>query len=85
MNFEELAVLEAWNVHNAAGFLGSEEHNSLFIASREANPETEMDGERLLRYDLSNGEITADFTDITDFVTKEIHIQQDEIIVLADF
>lgn len=83
MNFEEVAELGAQNVHNAAGFLASKELNSLFIASREPNPETQRLGERLLRYDISDGSITADYTDITDFVTKEIHIIEDEIVVVA--
>ncbi len=83
MDFEVVAVLEAWNIHNAAGFVASEELSSLFIASRENNPETEMLGEQLLRYDLNTDEVTADYTDISDFVTKEIHIQDDQIVVIA--
>ena len=83
LEFEEVAVLDAWNIHNAAGFLASEEMNSLFIASREPNPESQMLGERLLRYNVEDGTTEADFTDVTDFVTKEIHIIGDEIIVVG--
>lgn len=83
LEFERVAILDAWNIHNAAGFLAAEDQGSLYIASREPNPETTLLGERLLRFDVKEETVTPDYLDIIDFVTKEIHIIEDDIIIVA--
>ena len=49
MDFELVEIFEAYNVHNAGGFIASEELNSLFVASREPNPDTERLGDALIK------------------------------------
>ncbi len=84
LEFQELTTIEGQNLSIASGFLGSEEHNSLFIALRENNPDSDIENsERVVRYDLQTGKQHSVYFDQTDFVTKQLHIIEDELVVVG--
>lgn len=82
-NFREVAVVQGFNLRQASGFLGSAEHNAIFIAHREDNPTTGFSSERVTRVDLATGASTSRYFDRDDYVTKRLHIRGDELIVIG--
>ncbi len=81
--FEELTELPDINLNQAPGFLGDENSSTLIIASRQFNPETGFDAEKIAKYDASGNLISQIYFDQTDFVTKQLHIVNDELVVVG--
>ena len=81
--FREVAVVEGFNLRQATGFIGSAEHNAIFVAHREINPNTGFSSERVIRIDLATGAATSRYFDREDYVSKRMHIRDDELIVIG--
>lgn len=81
--FEEIAVIGGFNLRQATGFLGSAEHDALFIAHRENNPRTGFSSEKVIRYDLATGDAVFRYFDREDYITKRLHIKNNELVVIG--
>lgn len=84
LDFEFLTDIEssAIGLEQAAGFTGSMASNSLYLAYR-ASASSGIQPERVVRYDMDDGSFTTrDFFN-SDFVTKELHIINDELKVVG--
>ncbi len=84
LDFEFLTDIESSTsgLEQAAGFTGSMASNSLYI-SYKAFVGTNPNPERVVRYDINDGTFTTrDFLN-NDFVTKELHIINDELKVVG--
>lgn len=83
LEFEEIAVVEGFSLRQATGFLGSAEQNAIYVAHREVNPRTGFLSEKVIRYDLETGTAVFRYFDREDFITKRLHIRNDELIVIG--
>lgn len=83
LKFEEIAVVEGFNLRQATGFLGSAEENAIFVAHRETNPRTGYLSEKVIRYDLGTGTAVFRYFDREDYITKRLHIRDNELIVIG--
>lgn len=84
LDFQFLTDIEssAIGLEQAAGFTGSMASNSLYLAYR-ASASSGIQPERVVRYDMDDGSFTTrDFFN-SDFVTKELHIINDELKVVG--
>lgn len=80
LEFAKISEVSGAGLEQAAGFTGSMASNSLYIAYRL------LEGtlpERVVRYDITNN--TSSFKDYahSDFVTKELHIINDQLKVVG--
>ena len=62
------------------GMVGSSAENSLFIAMRETN---QNNAERILKINLATNNITEKLFDLSQFVTKRLHIRGNQLIVFG--
>ncbi len=83
LEFEEIAVVEGFSLRQATGFLGSADHNAIFVAHRENNPRTGFSSEKVIRYDLTTGTSVVRYFDREDYITKRLHIRNNELIVIG--
>lgn len=83
LEFQEIATIGGINLRQATGFLGSAEENAIFLAHRETNPTTGFSSEKVIRYDLETGNATVRYFDREDFITKRLHIRNNELIVIG--
>ena len=74
ISFTTLVDLPDIGLDQAPGFLGDADNANLFIASRQSNPETGVNAEKVAKYDLSGNLINEIYFDQLDFVTKNLHI-----------
>lgn len=84
LDFQFLTDVEssAIGLEQAAGFTGSMASNSLYLAYR-ASGGSGIQPERVLRFDMDDNSFTTrDFFN-SDFVTKELHIINDELKVVG--
>ncbi|MBL7850116.1 MAG: hypothetical protein JNN04_04385 [Cyclobacteriaceae bacterium] len=84
LDFEFLTDIVSTDIglEQAAGFTGSMASNSLYLAYR-ASAISGIQPERVVRYDMDDGTFTTrDFFN-SDFVTKELHIINDELKVVG--
>lgn len=83
LEFKEVTTLEGSNLDHATGFLGSSKYNSLYIAHRAIFEASTSQPEKVSRYDLTTNELQSVQFDQTDFLTKQIHLVNDELVVLG--
>ena len=83
LEFREITAIQGTNLRQATGFLGSAEENALFIAHRETNPQTGFLSEKIIRYDLATGTGIFRYFDREDYITKRLHIRNNELIVIG--
>ncbi|MBL7865081.1 MAG: hypothetical protein JNK10_09410 [Cyclobacteriaceae bacterium] len=85
LEFEFLSEITgtAIGLEQAAGFIGSMASNSLYFAYKAFNVTPGVNMERVIRYDIDDGAFTAHDVISTDFVTKELHIINDELKVVG--
>lgn len=83
LEFSELTNISGFNFTQAIGFQGSESLQAIFLANRERDPSSGMDYEKMYRYDLLTSDSVAIFNPITDFITKQIQIIGDQLIVVG--
>ena len=81
--FKELFAFDGTALNQATGFIASPEENALFIAHRETNPSTGQSSERVIRYHLGRNEAVARYFDREDFITKRLHIIEDQLYVIG--
>jgi hypothetical protein len=81
LQFEKLTEITGKGIEQAPGFTGSEASNSLYIAYRRLDVTPQP--ERIVRYSLNDGVFTTRDFFQPDFVTKEIHIINDELKVIG--
>lgn len=84
LDFEFLTDVASTDIglEQAAGFTGSMASNSLYLSYR-ASATSGIQPERVVRYDIDDGSFTTrDFFN-SDFVTKELHIINDELKVVG--
>lgn len=79
-NFESLGVVDADFLDMGSGIAGSDGENILYIAHR-----SQRHGgvERIARFNLSDNTMTERLFGRADFVTKRIHVQGDDILVVG--
>lgn len=82
LKFEEVAFIEGRALPQATGLAGSEQLDALYIASREAN-ESLLFAERVIRYDLSTGEQVVSSWVQPDFISKNVHVLNGDLIVVG--
>lgn len=86
LEFTMLTTIKGYNFTQAIGLEGSEPLQSLFLANRQIDPSVGIQYERLYRYDLLNNSSAILFNPIVDFISKEIQIIDNQIIVIgADY
>lgn len=86
LNFQFVTDIEgtAIGLEQAAGFTGSMASNCLYFAYKAFDgATTETHPERVVRYDIDNGTFTTSNFINVDFVTKELHIINDELKVVG--
>ena len=85
LNFSELFTYDSNNVSCCApGMIGSYSANSLYIVTREDRlADTGTGPERIVKYNLETGEETEQTFDNPDFVSKQLHIIDNELIVIG--
>jgi hypothetical protein len=76
-------VSTAIGLEQAAGFTGSMASNSLYFAYKAFESTPIINPERVVRYDIDEGTFTTINFDNLDFVTKELHIINDELKVVG--
>lgn len=79
-SFESLGVVDADFLDMGSGIAGSDEENILYIAHR-----SQRHGgvERIARFNLSDNTVTERLFGRADFVTKRIHVQGEDILVVG--
>lgn len=85
LDFEFLTDVESTDIglEQAAGFTGSMASNCLYLSYKAITSGSPDQKERVVRYDIDNGTFTTrDFLHV-DFVTKELHIINDELKVVG--
>ncbi len=84
LNFTFVTDIESTSIglEQAAGFTGSMASNSLYLAYR-ASATSGINPERVIRYDMDDGTLTTHDFFNSDFVTKEIHIINDQLKVVG--
>lgn len=80
LNFESLTTISGKGLEQAAGFTGSMATQALYICYRKLDGTT---AEKVLRLDLNTLATTSREFDHPDFVTKELHIINDELKVVG--
>jgi hypothetical protein len=86
LEFEFLSEIvgTALGLEQAAGFTGSMASNSLYFAYKAFDGATaDTNPERVVRYDIDEGTFTTSNFINQDFVTKELHIINDELKVVG--
>lgn len=83
VEFGQIGSIEGIRLWQATGFVGSENLNSLFIVSREPNPANGINSERILQFNLATQEKKISYFDQIDFISKNAHIINDELIIIG--
>ncbi len=83
LDFEEVAEFNYENLQHATGFFGSNAEDAIYIAFRDTNPQTQANSEHVLKYELRSGKFIESYFDQTDFVTKRIHVLENELWVIG--
>lgn len=80
LNFNQLTTVSGKGIEQAAGFVGSEASNSLYIAYRSLEG---SQPEKIIRYGIDDGTVLTQEFEKSDFVTKEAHIINDELKIVG--
>ena len=85
LNFTEAFIYESNNVSShAPGMIGSYSDNSFFIVNREDDLNTGNGApERIVKYNLNNNTSQENLYFEADFVSKQLHIQNNQLIALG--
>lgn len=83
LEFQQIDEISGAFLTQATGFFGSSEENALYISFRDLNPDTQFQGERVSKLDLESFEMTTSYFDQTDFITKQVHITDDRLMVVG--
>ncbi len=83
LEFQELTPITGYNFHQAIGFEGSPELQSLFLANRQIDTTVGIQYEHLFRYDLLNNSMAELYNPIVDYISKELQIINTQPIVIG--
>ncbi|MEZ4778773.1 MAG: hypothetical protein R2786_05250 [Flavobacteriaceae bacterium] len=85
LNFTELFTFESSGINgHAPGMIGSNSENSIYIVTREYQGYNGyIFPERIIKYNLGNSEVLENNFDNQDFVSKQLHIINNRLIVIG--
>ncbi|WP_108804015.1 hypothetical protein [Aquimarina sp. Aq107] len=84
LNFSNLFSFESDAVRGSApGMIGSYSDDSFFIATRETDADGLNNPERVLKFDPNTNTMTEKLFPQTDYVSKQLHIVDNKLIVLG--
>jgi hypothetical protein len=81
LEFNELAEFTGESFQQATGLIASDNAEYIYLVNRDN--QNGIRGERVRRYQINTGETKEIFVEFNDFITKNVHIVENELIVIG--